>query len=672
MSETKRKVRPPKRWGLRVAVLLGLLLGLLAVLFFLNVYNPFGAAIDSPLVLLPPDADFVLNLPDVPGFLGTVRETDLALAMESHKGFQEFLRSEAMRDRGVVEAVRDAFQYLDSLSHSLPLGLRLFPDVSGHHVFVAGYLPGNESEPLRVMLTFRPGSWKAIAGVNILLNPRLCDWFATKPLKDQGIGVEHTRDMVALHLPARGVMGSRVAAAPRKIWVTRLADVVLVSTEERQLAQIRNSVERDGIPARADPRYAGLDEYLGAHPVQLLVRRNPADSFVGLTGRLDEAWGPALRQKVESSLPRLGGEDVILSLDFGRTLALQLRGDRGEIQPGSLGALFAPFARTRFEEEAHRLGRFLPAETFALAHFRAPLGDLVDALLATEMDEGDRRLLEEGFSKMRTVESRAALRSRLNQLATDRISVAFFKQPRETLSDQAQAGFVLACRLDRAEPFVEYLESMFAEMAQNADSGIREAVRMPWRSGVLWKLVFAAGVVNDSRVTMPGIGIFDGYLLASNFLPFLMQIPDAQAGRIDVMGRHPGIEEAVAYAPSELLFAGVLDGRAIEPYLDQSAPGWAYSRTRVTQMDMMRFHEAGRRFAEAQGLVPGTEAFDQEVESFKVREESQRAGAERERELRKIQELADQFRGFFSSLGFFVEATAGGVGFSVRVVPRRE
>jgi hypothetical protein len=297
LKKTQSKVRPPKRWGLRIAILLGLLLGLAIVLFFLNVYNPFGATVSSPMVLLPPDADFVLNLPDLPGFLTGLRETDFANAMANHKGIQEFLRSETMREHGLVELVQEAFRKLDRLSDSMPLGMSLLPDVTGRQVLLAGYLPTTPEEPLRYMLVFRPESWKAIAGANALLSPRLSKWFITERLKQEGVTLGHTRDMVSITFPESesGAVGK--SPSTRQLWLTRIADVLLLSTEERQLAQIRTSVERDGLPSAADPRYASLDEFLEEHPVQLLAKRGPADQFV----KLPLAWTLALSRLL--SLP---------------------------------------------------------------------------------------------------------------------------------------------------------------------------------------------------------------------------------------------------------------------------------------------------------------------------------------------------------------------------------
>ena len=666
---TKRsKVRPRKRWGLRLAILLGLLLGLAFVLFFVHIYNPFGASVDSPSVLLPPDVDFVLNFPDLPHFLSGLRDTDFAEAMKKHPGFQEFLQSETMRDQGLVEVIQNAFRKLDLLSDGMPLGLSLMPDVTGRQVLLAGYLPAKPGDPLRFMAIFRPASWKAMAGVNTLLSPKLSGWFLEEPLRSEGMELSHTRDMAAITLPeSEGV----AKGARRKIWITRIADLVVLSTEERQLAQIRSSVEKDGIPRSADSRFAGLNEFLEAHPAQLLVRRASGDRFIQLTEKLDEAWGVPLRTKLEATIPRLGGEDVILGMDFSRSVEIKLQGARGLGLKDDMGDAFRPFQKHQLEAEVQKLGAMLPSDGFGLVHFQMPFGDLFDRLLSREVSPEDLRLIEDGFSKLSTIGSREALRARLNDLVGDRVSIVFFRQPRAVLSDQAEAGVLLACAVDRMGPLRTFLEELFAEIQRTSESGIREAVPMPFADGQLWKLVLAAGVVDDARVTIPSVGLLGGYVMFSNYLPFMELIPSVMARDRPSMGSLPGIQEATAYAPSDLLLASVLDGSALEPYLDQSASGWAYSRTRVTQMDLMNFAEQGRRNALARGLRPGTEAFDQEVESHKIREENQRAGAERDLQYRKIKSMVDQFRGFFLSFGFFVENTRGGVGYSLRLLPKR-
>ncbi|MEE2711707.1 MAG: hypothetical protein VX913_02935, partial [Planctomycetota bacterium] len=88
-TTTHEKVRPRSR--LRRFIVfgtLGVLLGVLAVLFFSNIHNPFGEQIESPLVLIPDSADFVLSIPDFPEFLGKLRDRPFVESLDDHDGFQ--------------------------------------------------------------------------------------------------------------------------------------------------------------------------------------------------------------------------------------------------------------------------------------------------------------------------------------------------------------------------------------------------------------------------------------------------------------------------------------------------------------------------------------------------------------------------------------------------------
>src|SRR5262245_31210461 len=78
-----------------VFAFLGVVLGVLVVLFLARVYNPFEEGIgDRQLLhLAPPDADMLVFIPRVPQFLGELRDRPFSRVLAEHQGFQQFLRS---------------------------------------------------------------------------------------------------------------------------------------------------------------------------------------------------------------------------------------------------------------------------------------------------------------------------------------------------------------------------------------------------------------------------------------------------------------------------------------------------------------------------------------------------------------------------------------------------
>ena len=144
-TTTQTKVRPRRRLRRWIIIgLLGALLGALGIFFVSRIYNPFGDHVESPLVLIPDDADFVLSIPDFPSFLGEMRDKPLVDALTEHAGFQRFLRRPFMKKRRLVADLRKAFEAIDKAQSSMPAGLSLLGDVSGRHVLVSGYVPGAE------------------------------------------------------------------------------------------------------------------------------------------------------------------------------------------------------------------------------------------------------------------------------------------------------------------------------------------------------------------------------------------------------------------------------------------------------------------------------------------------------------------------------------------------
>ena len=166
------------------------------------------------------------------------------------------------------------------------------------------------------MLVFQPGSWKALAGVNVLLDESLYDRFVRDELESQGVVVDHRRDLAVMKLPDNGP----------ELWIARIADTVLVSTEERQLARIRNWVEKNGLPEEPASRYLALRDPIGDFEAHFLVRRKKADQGLKLEETLLEQWGRGNLDLAESLFPRLAGDDIIVELKLGRGVGTAIQG----------------------------------------------------------------------------------------------------------------------------------------------------------------------------------------------------------------------------------------------------------------------------------------------------------------------------------------------------------
>lgn len=690
-TTTQEKVRPQRRlrrWI--IASVLGLLLGLALILFLTKVYNPFGDQIESPLVLIPDTADFVLSIPDFPDFLGQLRDRPFVEALGDHEGFQAFLKTKAARDTGILSTLRDAFARLDEIGTSLPLGLELLGDVSGTHVLVAGYLPDRtderaargdvigptrKSDEVRFMLVFQPESWKALAGVNILLDETLCGWFMQDQIESQGITIEHRRDAVMLELPrGRGKPGERPPRA-RRLFITRIADTVLVSTEDRELDRIYNFVAKKGVPESTATRYARLENAYGGFQVQLLCRRKKMDRFMKLEEQLIDQWGEETLEFAESTLPRLGGEDMIVELDVNRGLGMALGGPLGAEVPGDLAPVLQRFSASDLRADFDELTQFLPDDVFAAVRLSAPLGKVFEVLFERDnlLTDEDRKDLKAELAKVEVFQSWTRLTSLLTQYTEPRIHVVFFRQPREPLEDQAEAGFALVCPLTDPAGLASLLDGLDGHVRSTRGEGIIKQIYQEKDGDArLFKIEVASGVVDDPRVTIPGIAIAHGHLIFTNYFPFLRKIPDAirNDGKVQRMGGQ-GFDVALAYAPREMLLASVIDGDAMQRYFDQSATGWAYEKTTPKLELLAKWRAEAKRIARRRGLDPLSGPGGTWVDGEVKRRIKHLTDVERPEAVRKHRETIEQFRGLIQGAGIFVEAMTGGSRMSVRIEPHK-
>ncbi|MAG57158.1 MAG: hypothetical protein CMJ83_12765 [Planctomycetes bacterium] len=645
-------------------VLLGLVLGAAGILFCSRVYNPFGDSVESPLVLIPDDMDFVVYVPDFPTFMGEVRERDFVTALDGHPGFQGFLKTKGARESGLVDTLRKVFRSLDDAAGRVPLGLELMGDVSGTEVIVAGYFPEKKDGELRFMAVFQPGAWKTIAGVNILLDETLCDWFVSDALEAEGIGIEHRRDQVKLAFPDWN----------QDLWITRIADTVLVSTEERQLARIHGAVLKDGLPESPAPRYFPLQNASGDFHAQVLARRRKADTYLELEKQLLDLWGPEDLDLVEATLPRVGSVDMVVELHIGSGIGVALSGGLGDQKEDDVSAVLEPFTKDDLEEVMDGYRRFLPKEVFGILHLHAPLGRLTQRLFSREdiFPFEEQKLLDDYLASTPVFGSRVAFFETLSRHSESATSIVFFTQPREMFSDQAKPGYAVVVRAKDIEGLKRLLARLQREIVQTNGEGPVTQLFHETKGGVeLYKPVLQANVIDDPRVTIPGLAIADGHLLISNFYPMLKVLPEVLAGTHPSMKDHDGFQSALSYAPDDLLLAGLLDHDRLEPYLDQSVSGWAHQHSTPTNDDFEQWIIEGRNLGVKQDMKPGPE-LEGFADRYRNRKHEAAIQVELPRRRAEARRHVDYFRGLLTSTGFFVEIQGGEVKIQLRIDPKHQ
>ncbi len=675
MAEDSVKKRRPRRrrW---ILIVLGLLLGVATTWFFRTIYNPFGRTVTSPLVLIPDDMDFVLVLPDFPKFISELPNQDFVETLDQHAGFQELLLTPFARRTGIVETLRDSFRELNKVSASLPFGLQLLGDVSGESVVVAGYLPSDlrkrprqdgpepavSPDDLRFMAAIQPKSWMAVAAANVLLDPTLTRWFLRDQLSARGVEIEHFRDSVRVK-PRGG----------RDLYFTRIADTVLVGTEGDQLNRIYKEVALEGLPTVAPARYTHLagGGQTSSPEAMLLARRTTVDTFLDLDGTLSALWGGQTLNLAESCIPRIGGEDLILRSEIGRALSLRLRTDRGLDQPHDLASRLTPFSSLRLKDRVEALARFVPDLAFGLVYAEAPPGQLLDWVFARPeiLGANEVKEIDAWCAEHPAFRGRAGLTQKLDDLLEPSLSCIFFRQPREAYPDKAAPGLALVFPVKDEAGLRSMLDSLRAEVVRSAGRGVlKNFVARKEGAVEIFDLELAAGVADDARVTRPGLALVSGHLVITNFLPFAEQMGEVLDRKLPSLDRHAGITSAVGLAPKMMMAAGLWDGPALQPYLEQSAEGWATRRTLVQTSDWVRFRQIfAAEIAPKRGLRPGTREYAEAEELYVDERGNQMQTGRREDVLRDIRSHIRYVDGLLKGFAFFLENTRQAASFDLRL-----
>lgn len=665
---------PPRRGRrkLIVAGLLGGLVGAIVIFFFVRIHDPFGRSLASPLVLVPEDVDFLIDVPDFPRTVRELPEADFLARLESHPGAQRFLKSPFVTRTGIVSSLKQAFAEIDRIDASLPLDLNLLGDVSGQRVLLGGFEEGVTPGEPDFIAVIQPDSWLTLAAANVLLDEWLAGQFLVEPLEQQGITIAHGRDVVTL--TPRG---------SRPLHLIRVADAIVVATDQGHLARMFKAIATRGLPVTEAPRFqrlaaGGLGDAgraitagraSGGQRVRLLARASTADGALDLSQTLRDLWGQETLEMATGLLPPIAEGDVLLEVSLGFGLQLDLEFDKGSTTAPGLARRYRTFSRDDLDRSLQQCMTMLSEEVFGLWHTRLTGDEFLDALLDDlgVLDANTSQLIDESLSEVRGIGGFDGLRQLLRDSSGTQCIVGFFRQPREPLNDEAEPGVLLAVELRDASRMRERLDRVATELRQaarlNENAAVREVVTAENRGVFTMGFDLAAGVVSDDRVTKPGLAISGDWLFVTNFHPFLVGLREGRNPRLET---RQGLSTAASGSPRSLQTAILLDGSALFPWLDQSVEGWATKQSRPNQATFVAWVQEGERVASAQGLRRGTRSFDAAVDRY-VNAQEKASLARFPQELARFRQRVDEFRGLLQGVGIFLEEGALDARLRVRI-----
>jgi hypothetical protein len=351
-----------------IGLFLLLLGGLWAFSFFF--FNPFEGAYEYPLAsLIPREIDFYAAKNRL------ARDFDPFPRPAFLEEFEASPAGKAILDLGVRERVAgwriaDTLAELDRVLAQLPVRVDPLDVFGGQALAVAGHLAGTNLEDARWAVYGRTSRLGKLA-VELVAG----GWIDLAP---QGLAVtpfEHEGETLGVQ-----ISGGRL---PRPIFLARILDVVIVSTQAELVAQAeeleatrgQDSLDRSAKYTDNVRRTATPGDELELYLDQRALAEN-----LRLAGTWPDARSNDLATALVARFFQLGAlRELIGTLDFAEVVSLDLVGELSS-------NVLTPFQTRLFEEHGFdrelmlEAARLIPADAGLFAYLHADVGDLLREL----------------------------------------------------------------------------------------------------------------------------------------------------------------------------------------------------------------------------------------------------------------------------------------------------
>jgi hypothetical protein len=364
------------------AILLVAGYGTFATLFF----NPMESDLDADVAaLVPRDVDFFVAKSDLAEAFDRFPHLAVERRLEKNRTWQSFASSPEGKELAKRLHIDETLARLSEAAAQIPLGLQPQQVFGGRDIAVAGYFRGADLSQADWAVYGR-ANWAGKLAAAGLGHPKLLR------LDERGLTVEITPDHVA-------VSGRSL---PRKVYVTRLRDVVIVSTVP-ELTQKAHALVAKGYE---DSFFQSAAYYDWIQKASRDDKRDEFEVYVNARKaienlKLPTAWPDPKSQEFATALLgrafQLGSlKNAIGVVGIDEGVALDLHGDltSEQITPEQ-ERLYRTrsFDRKVLLEEAARLA---PRDTALFVFLHAPVADFLHMLLGS-CEPALRQNLEDAF-----------------------------------------------------------------------------------------------------------------------------------------------------------------------------------------------------------------------------------------------------------------------------------
>jgi len=357
---------------LRITLIVLVVLGVAGYLAFTTAFfNPMeGRLAVDPGALVPRDVDFFLAKADLKDTISKFPRLAVQDRLDEDPTWRTWIESPEYAEFERENRIEETLAELRVAVGQLPLGKEPQDLFGGEDLVVAGYFKGRDLAQAD-WAAYGRSSFLGKLAAAALLHPT---WLG---LEKQGLQAVVTGEIVALS-------GTRL---PRKLFVTRIKDVVVVATKV-ELAQAAHDLDAR---TYADSFFQSAIYNDHIHSVPRTSARDELEVFLNVRKLLDNVGGAGSIPNVASQefapaflgrlfqLPSVKNVVGLVGVDDGAVIDLH-----GEFASETITPTMQKFYRTRGfdkEELLRQAAQMAPADSALFVYLRADIGDMLRTML---------------------------------------------------------------------------------------------------------------------------------------------------------------------------------------------------------------------------------------------------------------------------------------------------
>lgn len=375
-------------------------------------YSPTESDLEADVaVLVPRDVDFFVAKAHIDELFAPFPHLAMMKRLEAHPAWQAWLASPECADFMRESKLAESMKALETATAQLPLGMQPQNIFGGRDLAIAGYFKGPDLQAADWAVYGRV-NWAGKLGAALLRYPKLLG------LAKQGLTVAVEEHQVA-------ISGGQL---PRPLYVTRIRDVVIVSTKP-ELARAASELSNKGFADSFHQSAAHFDHIQNANrnarkdEFELYVNTRKLFENLKISGVWPDTKSQDFAPAFFGRLFQLGSVKNtigVIGIDDGAAIDLHGEFSSEQITPNQ-NRLY----RTRGFDQNQLLGeaaRLAPADTALFVYMHGNMGDLLRLMLES-FEPALRTNLEDAFRNTGKYQSLAQLVTELDNALKDRFAI---------------------------------------------------------------------------------------------------------------------------------------------------------------------------------------------------------------------------------------------------------